>query len=716
LVRRHIVVLIFAFMFSILIQGAKADDRALCFSYQAVPYDAINACDRLVKAVRQKNELANLLWWRGSQNSRDRRHQDALSDFDEAIRLNPKMAAAYRARGLVWVERKDDERALADFAQAIKIDPKDDRAFAERGKVQNLRNNMKSAIADYDAAIRINPKISAYWTARGLARRSDKDFAGSISDFSEAIRLEPRSALNWFYRGESKDAQNSVPARDEAIADLSRAIQLDSTEPDFFSSRGSAFIKRGEFAKAIIDYDVAYRLDPKSNEIRLRRGSALIRLERFDEALEMANQILKQDPANGSAFNIRGAAWQGKKMLDAALDDYGNSLKFSDHEAAITPLMNRANTFREKGDLTRAFEDYKRAQLLEPASANVYGNRGLAWRAAGDLGKALEDFNEAIRVDPNYADAYTFRGLAFEAQGNNQAAKADFQTALGKPGYFLFAERYKSVARARLEVLRAVSGSPGRGDNEPLPATEGQSSRRIALVIGNGKYLHAGTLANPINDARLISRNLRDIGFEVTDGLDLDKPSMKQKITDFLAIAAKSRTALVFYAGHGMQVDGKNYLVPIDFDINQVKDAAAEMVDVDFILSGLDDQIRTNIIILDACRDNPLVNDSDKVAAAGRSISVRSGLAAPSGLGAGATLGAGTLLAFATAPGQVALDGDGTNSPFSSALGRHISTPGVEVQQMLTRVRAEVVSATKNRQVPWSNSSLLGEVFLVGPR
>jgi uncharacterized caspase-like protein len=91
-------------------------------------------------------------------------------------------------------------------------------------------------------------------------------------------------------------------------------------------------------------------------------------------------------------------------------------------------------------------------------------------------------------------------------------------------------------------------------------------------------------------------------------------------------------------------------------------------------------------------------------------------LAAPSGLHAGATFGAGTLLAFATAPGQVALDGDGDNSPFSSALARHISTPGLEVQQMLTRVRSEVVAATKNKQVPWSNSSLLGEVYLVAER
>ena len=135
------------------------------------------------------------------------------------------------------------------------------------------------------------------------------------------------------------------------------------------------------------------------------------------------------------------------------------------------------------------------------------------------------------------------------------------------------------------------------------------------------------------------------------------------------------------------------------------------MMDMDTIMAGLDDQVRTNILILDACRNNPM---APQVASAGptRDIEAGSGLAAPATLGAGSTLGAGTLIAFATAPGQVALDGEGANSPFSAALSRHIGTPGLEVQQMLTRVRAEVVAATKSKQVPWSNSSLLGEVYL----
>jgi uncharacterized caspase-like protein len=233
----------------------------------------------------------------------------------------------------------------------------------------------------------------------------------------------------------------------------------------------------------------------------------------------------------------------------------------------------------------------------------------------------------------------------------------------------------------------------------------------VALVIGNGAYTHVTALPNPVNDAHAIAKSLRDIGFVVSEGINLDRLHMQLTIREFLLEAARAQVAVVYYAGHGVQVEGRNYLVPVDVALQAAGRMTDTMVEMDTIMAGLDDQVRTNILIMDACRNNPMAT---QVAAAGanRGLQAGPGLAAPASLGAGATLGAGTLIAYATAPGQVALDGEGVNSPFSAALSRHIGTPGLEVQQMLTRVRAEVVAATKSRQVPWSNSSLLGEVFL----
>ena len=214
------------------------------------------------------------------------------------------------------------------------------------------------------------------------------------------------------------------------------------------------------------------------------------------------------------------------------------------------------------------------------------------------------------------------------------------------------------------------------------------------------------------NDARAIAKSLRDIGFVVTEGTDLDRTAMQTTIRDFLREAARAQIAVVYYAGHGVQVDGRNYLVPVDHRVSrrQRHDRCDDGHGYDHGRPRRSGPHQ---------HPDPRCLPQQPDGAEGRFHRPRprhrsrtSGLAAPATLGAGSTLGAGTLIAFATAPGQVALDGEGANSPFSAALSRHIGTPGLEVQQMLTRVRAEVVAATKSKQVPWSNSSLLGEVYL----
>jgi uncharacterized caspase-like protein len=230
----------------------------------------------------------------------------------------------------------------------------------------------------------------------------------------------------------------------------------------------------------------------------------------------------------------------------------------------------------------------------------------------------------------------------------------------------------------------------------------------LALVIGNGAYLNATPLNNPPNDAKVVAKTLRDIGFEVIEGTNLDRGGMERAVRDFLRKAPEARVTLLYYAGHGMQVDGRNYLVPVDAKLAAPSDLPFETLELDKVLAGLDDEARANIIVLDACRDNPLARSFAGKLGATRSAAV------PAGLAGYATVGTGTLIAFATAPGQTALDGVGVNSPFTSAFIKHVRTPGIEVNQMLTRVRVEVATATKNRQVPWANSSLLGEVYLAG--
>jgi len=234
-------------------------------------------------------------------------------------------------------------------------------------------------------------------------------------------------------------------------------------------------------------------------------------------------------------------------------------------------------------------------------------------------------------------------------------------------------------------------------------------AKRVALVIGNGNYENAVVLPNPSNDAKAMSTKLRDLGFEVTAGYDQDYNGMRRTVAKFAKTARGADIALLFYAGHGMQVGGNNYLIPTDAKFEDETALDFETIPVDFILRQMSNDVKVQMVLLDACRDNPLARTLARRMSPSRSASVGSGLAE---LKIQETGGEGSVIAFATSPGDVALDGDGQNSPFTAALLRHIDTPNTPIQSVMTRVTGDVYRETDERQRPWVNASLIGEVFL----
>jgi len=507
--------------------------------------------------------------------------------------------------------------------------------------------------------------------------------------------------------------------------------------------RAVGWNKKGNYAQVIADATEALRLKPSTAVYNLR-GSAYYDKGEYDIAIADFNDALRMGPPSGIIFHNRGNAYRGKGDYAKAIADYDAAIKAGPKSAFS--YQNRGASKQALGDLDGALADINEAVRIDPSLPQPLISRAVIWRAKGDIARAIADTSEAIRLAKAKApvnimtppgsvliSAYTQRGLAYEAKGDAAHAKEDYAAVLEGQASDAGSKANQATAKVRLALLKEADAAPRKtaaapaAESSPAPAPPAPAAaapaapaarvqaaatgRRVALVIGNGAYAHVKALPNPPNDARAIAKSLRDIGFTVSEGLDLDRDTMQKTIHDFLREAARSQIAVVYYAGHGVQVDGRNYLVPVDIEFKAGARMTDAMVDMDTIMAGLDDQIRTNILILDACRNNPM---APQVASAGpsRGIEAGSGLAAPASLGSGSTLGAGTLIAFATAPGQVALDGEGANSPFSAALSRHVGTPGLEVQQMLTRVRAEVVAATKGKQVPWSNSSLLGEVYL----
>lgn len=229
---------------------------------------------------------------------------------------------------------------------------------------------------------------------------------------------------------------------------------------------------------------------------------------------------------------------------------------------------------------------------------------------------------------------------------------------------------------------------------------EAASQRRTALVIGNSNY-KSSPLENPTNDARAMSKALKALGFEVTELLNGDRNSMIRAIRGFGDRLKQGGVGLFYYAGHGVQVGGENYLVPINAKIEQEPDVELESVRVTRVMAEMDKANNgLNIVILDACRNNPFARSF-------RSLS--KGLAqmqAP----------VGTLLAYATAPGSVAADGEGKNGLYTSQLLRAMNTPGAKVEDVFKKVRRGVRKKSNGRQVPWESTSIEGDFYFVPPK
>ena len=239
-------------------------------------------------------------------------------------------------------------------------------------------------------------------------------------------------------------------------------------------------------------------------------------------------------------------------------------------------------------------------------------------------------------------------------------------------------------------------------------ASAANAERRVAFVVGNGAYKNVAQLPNPPIDAKSMAGVLRNVGFEVVEGTNLTRDKMTEKLLDFGKKAQGADVALFFYAGHGIAISGTNYLLPIDADIKSEMDVKlGAAINIDLTLDQTMGDAKVKLVFLDACRDNPFAAKI-KSNSATRSVSVGSGLAEMKS-------GEGTLIAFATGPGQTALDGqEGTNSPFTRALMANIATPGVEIQQAMTKVRAQVNEETNKGQLPWGHTNLIGSVYLNG--
>lgn len=267
---------------------------------------------------------------------------------------------------------------------------------------------------------------------------------------------------------------------------------------------------------------------------------------------------------------------------------------------------------------------------------------------------------------------------------------------------------WSRLSSAGCRVLAASVRAACCGLTLLLTASLAHAEKRVALVVGNATYRHAPELANPQNDSADMAALLSKFDFVVLEAHDLDKAGLERSIQDFAAALAGADVGLFYYSGHGIQIGGQNYIVPIDAQLDTAASVDFELVRLDIVHRAMEREARVNIIFLDACRNNPLMRNLSS-AMGTRSAGIGRGLSP-------VEAGVGTLISYSTQPGNIALDGKGRNSPFSAALVRHLSGPNTELSSVLIEVRNDVRADTQGQQVPWEHSSLTSRFYFAPPR
>ncbi len=680
--------------FALLLAGLAPVSAQTCDNAKATSSDdVVAACTRLIASGRVNGEtLARDYNNRGVAFAAKQDHDHAIDDYDHAIKINSRFITAYHNRGLSFHQKGDEKRALDDYNRALALDPKLASAYLDRARVYRALHNYDNAIQDTDAAVRVDPKLAAGYFLRAMIYGDKNDY-------------------------------------DRKLADLNQAIGLDPSAASYYFERGLFFDRKGVFDKAADDYTRAIERDPKSFTTYLSRARDYRALRDYDKAIQDMDAVVRLAPKLAAGFFLRAMIYGDKSDYDRKLADLNQAISLSPNVGFY--FIERGIVLERKGLFDNALADFEEAIRLDPTKPIGFKDRGLARRRKGDLQGALADYDQAIKLDPQYNAAYTERGRLYEALNNPVAARASYESAASLPPKYETGQPAIDAARARLAALNGVAGvapppsttpvrpaptppptpvvtppSPVVVSPPPIPGPQTGALRKLALVLGNSAYQRQ-PLRNPNNDARAMAKTLRQIGFEVIDGYDLDYAGMRRVISDFAIKASTTQLALVFYAGHGLGIAGHNYLVPIDAKMELTVAANFELFDLDQIIASVDDPARTTIVILDACRNNPFATQ-----ATARAVNRGGGLVGYD------SVSAGMLIAFATRPGQVAKDGVGDHSPFTAALLKYITTPNLEILDMLRRVRRDVLQETNGEQITWDNESLFGNVFLadVGTR
>ncbi len=487
-------------------------------------------------------------------------------------------------------------------------------------------------------------------------------------------------AVALLIRGDSLAAKRDYNA---AIAAYSDGLKADPDNVRNLEGRGIAYANTGQEELAMADYNAALQKRPNYAAPYNSRGVLHLRKGALQSALDDFSAAIRLAPKYALAYANRARVETMTKDYDAALADFAKAAEIDPNLPNVA--ANRCATYTAMGRFDEAFADCNGLLEKFPKSAFLLNNRADAYMAKGNLDAALKDYNTVLGLYPNNIRAHVGRGLLFEKRRNLDQARADYRSAAVALTKF----DDPDVAKARATAQDRLAALTVEGDGRSV------KTQRIALIVGNGAYKNVHPLANPPRDARLIADSLKGLGFQtVTLANDLTRDRFFETLRSFAAAAERADWAVVYYAGHGFEIGGVNYLVPVDARLAVDKDAETEAVALEQVLAAVGGARSLRLVMLDACRDNPFA-DTMQHTIAMKLVDKGFSNIEPS---------AGFMVVYAAKHGETALDGDGQDSPFATAVAHDINEH-VEVRKLFDIIRDDVWNATKHRQQPFTYGS-----------
>ncbi|MEI7584468.1 tetratricopeptide repeat protein [Runella sp.] len=563
---------------------------------------------------------------------------------------------------MAWVAQAKEEPDLTKrveiLNEALKADFSLLDAYEIRAEALIGLANYLQAIKDYDKCINIRPRDPDFYNNRGYAKLQAGLYQESIEDFGMSLAYKS-SAPNYVYNNRGW-AYALLGEYQNAIEDLNNALKLDPNTPNAFYRKGWCLMKGGNNKDALSVFDQIILQNPKSEEVWLAKGQANSALNRHQEAISAFDQVLRLNRQN----------------LDA--------------------LYESASSHYALGKVERAVEDCNLIVATDPESPEVYNSRGYfkMYLSKPLYADAINDFNKSLELGINAKQyVYTNRGEAYAKLGKYKEAQTDFRQAL------LLAPSHQ-LAKEGLDRVEKIL-NPNAGD-KPSVSEAPNFLNRYALVIGNSAYQHTTPLAgNPTNDADDMTKILGDLGFKVTTIKDATKNQLEQKVSSFMAEARNADVVAVFYAGHGIEASGTNYLIPVDARLMKPEDAETEATSLDALLDRMKTtRSKINLVFLDACRNNPFRNwqaagrATDAVEAArARAFIVPQNLSENIGV------------YYATKAKEVAGNGSGRNGNFTYSIKQNLRR-GISLDDFWRGTVKTVKDITRGQQTPFVYGSI----------